>query len=148
MRERRCIYCMAEKPHTDFNRDHVIPEAFGLFEGNFVLTCVCTDCNTFFGQTVEMKLARDSLEGHDRVRTGLRPATEYKSIGKRSTTYVEFGDDSPVPGAHGYLVAPKDGQELGVTVKPRVGFSHSPDGPVEWFPLDRLPTKGELEAKG
>jgi hypothetical protein len=145
---RRCIYCMVEKPEADFNRDHVIPEAFGVFEGNFVLTCVCTDCNTFFGQTVEIKLARDSLEGHDRVRTRLKDAPDFKLLGKRSTTYVEFGEDSPVPGAHGYLVAPKNGLDLGITLKPRVGFGQSPDGPLDWFPLDSLPTKDELLAKG
>jgi hypothetical protein len=145
---RRCIYCLAEKQDEDFNRDHVIPEAFGLFEGNFVLTCVCADCNTFFGKTVELKLARDSLEGHDRVRAGLRPATDFKSIGKRSTTYVEFGEDSGVSGAQGYLVAPKAGGDLGVTVKPRVGFSQAQGGPFDWFPIDGIPTKDELLARG
>jgi hypothetical protein len=139
---------MAEKPESAFNRDHVIPQAFGLFEGNFVLTCVCAECNKFFGDTVELKLARDSLEAHDRVLVGLTDATEYKALGRRSTTYVEFGTDSPAPGAAGYLVAPKEGDKLGVTLKPRVGFALKLGGPFHWWPLTGLPTKEDLEAKG
>ena len=139
---------MVEKSAADFNRDHVIPEAFGLFEGTFVLACVCTACNQFFGDTVELKLARDSIEAHDRVRVGLKDARQFQALGKRSTTYVEFGTDSPAPGAHGYLVPPKEGPDLAVTVKPRVGFGHSADGPFDWRPIDQLPTKDELAALG
>ena len=144
----RCIYCTVEKDEDGFNRDHVIPEAFGLFDGNFVLTCVCVACNQFFGDTLELKLARDSLEGHDRVRVGLKDATDFRSLGKRSTTYVEFDGDSAVAGARGYLLAPKEGPELATTVMPRVGFRRDPGGPFEWFPIDRLPNQEELLARG
>ena len=34
---KRCIHCLAEKPDSSFNREHVLPEAFGTFEGNLVL---------------------------------------------------------------------------------------------------------------
>jgi len=140
---------MAEKPDLAFNRDHVIPQAFGLFEGNFVLTCVCVECNKFFGDTVELKLARDSIEAHDRVSLGLTDATAFKALGRRSTTRVEFGADSPAPGAEGYLVPPpSEGLELGVTLKPRVGFAKASGGPFEWWPVDGLPTKDDLVAKG
>jgi hypothetical protein len=142
-----CIYCMVEKAADEFNRDHVIPEAFETFEENFVLTCVCTECNDFFGRTVELKFARDSVEGHDRTRLGIKDASTFRGLGKRSTTYVEFGADSPVPGALGYLVAPKEGQDLAVTLKPRVGFARSKDGPFEWRPLDAF-TKADLISMG
>jgi hypothetical protein len=145
----RCIYCLVEKQPASFNRDHVIPQAFGVFDDNLVLTCVCRECNSFFGDGVELKLARDSLEGHDRVQLGIADATSFKGLGKRRTTQVEFGADSPVPGAEGYLVAPAAGTALAVTLKPRVGFAHAPDGPFDWWPLDRLPSKEELGvAKG
>ena len=129
----RCIYCTVEKDADGFNRDHVIPEAFGLFEGNFVLTCVCVTCNQFFGDTLELKLARDSLEGHDRVRVGLKDATDFRSLGKRSTTYVEFDGDSAVAGARGYLLSPKEGPELATTVMPRVGFRRVLSAPSSGF---------------
>jgi hypothetical protein len=106
-----CIYCMVEKAADALNRDHVIPQAFGMFDDNFVLThAVCAECNKAFGDTVELKLARDSIEGHDRTRLGIKDATEFQSLGSRSTTYVEFGDDSPTPGARGYLIAPAEGR--------------------------------------
>jgi len=33
----RCIWCLETKPESAFNREHVIPEAFGKFENNLVL---------------------------------------------------------------------------------------------------------------
>ena len=51
-----CIYCRATG--VVFDRDHVIPEAFGMFENNFVLTCVCKSCNKFFGDELELVLGR------------------------------------------------------------------------------------------
>lgn len=49
---RICIYCMEEKGKALFNRDHVIPEAFGTFDDYLVLTSVCQACNQFmYGTT-------------------------------------------------------------------------------------------------
>jgi hypothetical protein len=145
---RRCSYCLQEKNDAAFNREHVIQQAFGVFDSNnFVLTCVCQACNHALGNSIDLSLSRDSLEAFDRYGVGLKAASEYKSLGKRSKTRVEFPDGPPA-GADGYLIAPPDGDALGVTLKPRIGFGRAPDGPFEWAPLDRLPTTQELIAKG
>jgi HNH endonuclease len=143
---RRCIYCLKDKDEAEFNRDHVVPEAFGVFEDNLVLTCVCQKCNQFFGDGVETNLSRDSLEGYDRFDVGLRTPSEYKSLGKRSKARIEFDKDGPLRGALGYLTK-SDGMRLGSTTAPCVGFARSPDSDIEWFPLNALPSKRELEAK-
>jgi hypothetical protein len=147
---RRCIYCLKDKKETAFNREHVVQQAFGVFDGdNLVLNCVCEACNQTLGDTIDLHLSRDSIEAFDRYAMGVKAPADYKSLGKRSQTRVEFDKDGPLAGAEGYFVAPPEGTDLGVTPKPRVGFRHTADGPfVFWAPLDGLPSKEELIAKG
>ena len=83
MGTRRCIYCLANKPESQFNREHVIPEAFGVFQQNLVLDCVCQACNDFFGRDLDLKLGRDTIEGLDRFRYGLKTPAQYKGLGRR-----------------------------------------------------------------
>ena len=61
----KCIYCLEKKSHRNFTkREHVIPESFGGFINNFTLiNIVCDECNLFFGQKLELHLARDTFEG-------------------------------------------------------------------------------------
>ena len=60
----RCIYCLEDKPPEAFNREHVVPEAFGVFANNLVLLkTVCEGCNSTFGRELDLFLGRDSFEG-------------------------------------------------------------------------------------
>lgn len=71
-----CIYCRLDKPPDDFNREHVVQEAFGRFKNNLVLhELVCEECNEYFGNGLDLALARDSLEGLHRYERGLKEAT-------------------------------------------------------------------------
>jgi hypothetical protein len=117
-----CIYCLEKQPDDQFNREHVIPEAFGKFEGNLVLECVCEACNTYFANTIDLKLARDSIEGIDRFWSGMKPAAEFKSLGPRSTTTVRFKEGA-IHGGEGYAVANPNGTELRVFAFPN-GLRH------------------------
>lgn len=47
--------------------------AFGTFEDNPVLDCVCANCNHRFSRELEIPFARESGEGFARVSFGLRP---------------------------------------------------------------------------
>jgi hypothetical protein len=49
-----------------------VPQAFGTFKNNLVLRCVCTDCNQFFGDKLELSFNRDTGEGLVRPYFGLR----------------------------------------------------------------------------
>lgn len=146
---RRCIYCLETKEIGAFNREHVIPQAFGTFDSATpVLNCVCEDCNRALGKELDEKLARDSLEALDRVAVGLKKAATFQTVGKRSTLHVEFDKDGPLRGAHGYHVAnPGGGRNLAVTPLPQVGFSLTENGPVAWYRLQDAWTKDDVLAR-
>jgi hypothetical protein len=80
-----CLYCRETKDANVFNREHVLPEAFGKYEGNFVLKgVVCEACNTYFANHLDIKLARDSIEGLDRYREDrVRPWRSSQGPGER-----------------------------------------------------------------
>jgi HNH endonuclease len=142
-----CIWCRKDKPSSEFNVEHVMPQSFGTFEQNFTLvgTVVCQETNSFFSKVLEPSLAKDSLEGFDRYRHGLRKASEFTSLGKRSTTRTQF-TEGPYAGAWGYTIP---GHEiLGVIPFPQIGFAATDKGPFEWFMLDQLPTMEQIKAKG
>jgi hypothetical protein len=143
-----CIYCGERKPETAFNREHVIPEAFGKFEHNFVvLKIVCSDCNTYFGNNLDDVLSRDSMEGLQRFESGLTPATSKHRLGrgrlKSSLRGTEF------EGAKLEWRAAEDGSPgLVVNLLPQIGVGSDPGGPFEWFTLKEMPSLVELRAKG
>jgi hypothetical protein len=141
----RCIWCKLDKPEKAFNVEHVLPQSFGTFENNLTLHDVCKDCNDFFANNLEPWLARDSLEGFDRYRYGLKPTTEFKSLGQRSTTRVQL-TEGQFAGAWGYTLPGKE--RFDVRAFPQVGFARSVDGPFEWHLLEKLPTPDDLKAKG
>jgi HNH endonuclease len=68
----QCIYCKEDKPASAYKKvEHVIPQSFGKFINNFTLRqLVCDACNQFFGDRVELALARDTLEGQSRSGFG------------------------------------------------------------------------------
>jgi len=141
-----CIWCRHDKPLAEFNVEHVLPQSFGTFEQNFTLVgVVCQETNSFFARELEPALARDSLEGFDRYRYGLRKTSEFASLGRRSTTRVQL-TEGPYAGAWAYTIP---GHEvLGTTPFPQIGFASNAAGPFEWFMLDALPTIEEVKAKG
>jgi hypothetical protein len=142
-----CIYCLDRKREQDFNREHVVPEAFGAFQNNLVLECVCTQCNSYFGNTIDIKLARDSIEGLSRFWAGMKSSATYKSLGSKSTTTVRLKDGS-VHGATGYFGANEGEGGLRVFAFPQVGFQQPPGAPIKWFGIGAVPEKRELAAFG
>lgn len=142
----RCIWCLQDKETAAFNREHVIPQAFGTFESNFTLVdAVCVECNSFFSRELEPTLARDTLEGFQRFQHGQKPKNEFKSLGKRSVTKVQI-PTGLYAGAWGYAAAGEP--ELRITPFPQVGFAKTEDGPFDWHPLEDLPTSESMKAKG
>lgn len=66
-----CIYCRRSGVDLVFNREHVMPQAFGLFESNLVLRDqVCRECNQVMGDEIETPAARGSIEGVHRFKAG------------------------------------------------------------------------------
>ena len=145
MKTYRCIWCTAEKPESEFNVEHVMPRSFGTFEANLTLVHeVCKSCNDYFAKNLEPSLAKDSLEGFDRFRYGLKPPHEFSSLGARSTTRVEIVE-GPYAGAWAFTVK---GDSNSITAFPQIGFSRTEAGPYEWHTLDDIPSLEDLKAKG
>jgi hypothetical protein len=80
-----CIYCLKEKPQTEFNREHVLPDSFGKFTNALVLhDMVCKECNQYFGDTLDIVLARGSMQGAMRYLQNVKPLTNFdQSIRER-----------------------------------------------------------------
>jgi HNH endonuclease len=145
-----CIYCEELKPLSAFNREHVMPEAFGKFEGNnFVLHGdVCIACNSHFGDTIDRALARDSMEGMQRFRSGLmRPTEKHRfGLGRRLRTTLK---GSICDGAILEQRARRDrGPGLALYPAAQIGLALTEAGPWAWFRLRELPSLPELRARG
>lgn len=59
----RCIYCKGSG--VRFNREHVLPEAFGTYGADTMVLChdeVCLECNSRLGGEIDQILCRDSFE--------------------------------------------------------------------------------------
>lgn len=70
---RKCIYCQRDESAAKFDGvEHVIPQAFGSFSSETpTLKCVCDECNGGFGETLDIYLARETVEGVVRYKNGI-----------------------------------------------------------------------------
>ena len=68
-----CIYCRRRLPSDEFNREHVLSQAFGHFKDTLVLhDTVCWDCNSYFDKQLEVRFTRGAVETLLRIDTGLK----------------------------------------------------------------------------
>jgi hypothetical protein len=82
-----CIYCRTTRPNREFDREHVLPAAFGAFKDSLVLHhAVCKLCNSYFGRTIDRRLARESIEGLERYQFGVKPPEEIANFVYRTLT--------------------------------------------------------------
>jgi len=82
-----CIYCRRSLATQEFNREHVLSEAFGTFREMPVLhNTVCRSCNHSLANELELHVARGAFEGLRRYELGVKkPARELLQL-----RYVEF----------------------------------------------------------
>jgi hypothetical protein len=146
MSKAQCVYCLVTKDLSEFNREHVLPEAFGKYEGNLVLNKrVCVACNDYFSKHLDAPLARDSKEGIDRFQHGLVREKKPRRLGRRLTLRQRGGrlDGSLIDlelDASGTALVPKPARQL--------GFGASEAGPFDWHRVEDLPDPAALGAKG
>lgn len=102
--QRQCIYCLrkltfspARKFRTeDWSREHVLQQAFGQFENALTLVGrVCSDCNSYFGKTLDVPLSRSGVNEINRFKHGSK---DLQRIGELKRAGLEFrfacpGDD-------------------------------------------------------
>jgi hypothetical protein len=123
-----CIYCLRELAVQAFDREHVLSEAFGNFQQALVLhPYVCKECNTFFGNELEVRFARGAFEGMLRYQKGVRAPR----AGQVHLQFLEFAvpPDNDYAGVRLGLVM--DGTiGLCFRVLPQAGFYD--DGQGQW----------------
>lgn len=112
-----CIYCRASGDSVVFSREHVLQVSFGAFRDAPVLhDCVCHDCNQFFGKSLDLALARQSFEGLQRYRWGVKNPEEVSKF-KYSATDLRADVLGDYSGAWLELAGGSDG----VRVRPAPG---------------------------
>jgi HNH endonuclease len=134
---RTCIYCLASGPNIVFNREHVMPEAFGMFEQNLtLLNEVCQDCNTAMGKDVETPGNRGSIEGVHRFKTGeLTTAKRFLKTPRNRVTF-EIGEPG-WEGVQAYFELSRDGKGAKVMFAPQVVVDFK-EGPSKSFLMENL----------
>lgn len=148
MRKITCIYCQDEKLVSEYtNREHVIPQCFGKFRpNNPVLKTVCNDCNQYFGDHIEIHLGRDTYEGIERYRHGIKS-------GNFPHKYPRLRFRISAGPLKGLLVKPKYSDvpnEIDINPEPmtQVGFLKMEKNEFDYFEPDEIPTASELEEAG
>jgi len=143
-----CIYCLAQG--VSFNREHVIPEAFGTFEQNLVLhDCVCVECNGYFGRELDLILSRDSGEALLRLRHGVKPVSEARDL-RNARVKLRVNVPGPWYGTQLILKSDETGTKLDSEQVPQVGFRKGPGPDFVWFTEEELcdPQKFEQYHQG
>ncbi|MDO8682770.1 MAG: HNH endonuclease [Armatimonadota bacterium] len=139
---RKCIYCLAEKDSNQFNKEHVLNNAFGKYDNTPTLNCVCIQCNDFFGCGIDRQLARGTFEGLLRYSEMIRkPPPRSVDDAKRFVDDVNRMIDGlrlAYPGSEGVLVAlgMMPTGEIKVVPVPQVGFRM--EGQKHWTSLPLL----------
>jgi hypothetical protein len=145
----QCIYCQQERSADCFTKsEHVLPQSFGKFRQNMTLNnIVCDQCNQYFGNNLEIFLARDTFEGQQRFKYGIKSPEEFKSVGRDSRIIVKSAEgDFAGCYMQRYYCAEKG--ELVVKPLPQVGFMMARQNKYHYFLLDEIPTMAELHDDG
>lgn len=145
----KCVYCVEDKPSPSFTKiEHVMPQSFGLFANNFTLAnIVCDDCNQYFGDNLEVVMARDTVEGTYRFEFELKSPKEFKSLGKGSRMIIKIAEGE-CKGAYAYREYSKEQDKIIVKPVPQIGFLKNESTEYEYYLLDQIPSKSYLDENG
>ena len=140
---------MEDKPQLFFSGvEHVIPQSFGVFRNNFTLVnIVCDACNKYFGDNLDIALARDTYEGGLRFEHNVTDPKDFKSFGKKSRLIIKV-DQGEMQGAYVYREFSEDHGKILIRPLPQVGFLKKTTGIRKYFLLKDVPDKTFLEENG
>ena len=132
----RCIYCLLDLEVDVFNREHVMPQAFGKFAQNLTLVdVVCRDCNQHFGDGIDRIFGRDSFEAYKRIIEGVKPKTEMSEVAQRRLTF-SVAEEGELRGLR--LRLSYNGGRLTTDLVPQVGFQRKGTGEWEYFTEEEI----------
>jgi hypothetical protein len=140
-----CVYCASTEPRV--GRGHVVPQAFGAFQHNLTLECVCDGCNAYFSRELELSLSRDGAEGFLRLQHGLKsPEASRRLLNRRIASTIQ--EPGPYFGAHARFGPDLSGESLQPIPLLQVGFRRPTDEQMTWIveehlsPLSTEPFRG------
>lgn len=145
-----CIYCLRDLPEDCFNREHVVPQQLGSFENCPILRTVCAECNSYFGNSLELAFGRDRIEAVSRLRHGQKRLEEFDGFKGERLKFVV-----PSNLASGGVIlepaASPDGSEIVMLLPPQVGvklegeteFHYHTEEELTGEGIERLPPPNE-----
>lgn len=150
METRKCIYCLEEKPISEFNREHVISRFMGTYENAYVLgdAQVCKACNSYFCDNMENILSFDSLEGLLRTENLQKPMKHKRAIGRSRLKVV--GNNDIFKGLTLYISSsPNNPNNIQIEIAPAIGLILDEKQHLyEYFSLENLPVcDGTIRAR-
>lgn len=141
MESRKCIYCLEEKPISEFNREHVISRFMGTYENAYVLgdAQVCKACNSYFCDNMENILSFDSLEGLLRTENLQKPMKHKRAIGMSRLKVT--GNNDIFKGLTLYISSsPNNPNNIQIETAPAIGLILDENQHLyEYFSLESLP---------
>lgn len=142
-----CIYCQSDKSEKCFSkREHVVPQSFGTFKDNLTLkNIVCDDCNQYFGDNLEIALARDTVEGLSRFSHGIKAPDEFRPFGRNSRIVLRVAEGA-FEGAYVYRQYSATADEILLRPLPQTGFLIGDK--CKYYLMDEIPTNEELRKAG
>lgn len=122
-----------------------MPQCFGTFTpDNLILhNTVCDECNQYFGNDIELYLGRDTIEGIERYKHGIKPKKQPKH--KRLKFKISEGELS------GIIVTPKfSGEEEIIDIEPvaQVEIFNNTDGRFDYYEPAEIPSADDLKKEG
>jgi hypothetical protein len=122
-----------------------MPQCYGTFtpDNLIIYQTVCDECNQYFGDNIELHLGRDTIEGVQRYKYGIKPDKEPKH--KRMEFRVAEGD------LRGVIVTPKYSgvpDEIDFKDVIQVGFFKIDQQKYVFFRPKDIPTAKELINQG
>ncbi len=140
----KCIYCLKTRDAQHYSRrEHVIPQCLGLFQSNNLVLhdSICDLCNQYFGQTIELALGRDSIEGLIRLHYGIKSSGH--PLRKRLKMKIATGE------MQGVIVTWRPAHvagEIDAEAVQQVCFRSKNTGNWECFEPKELPSKDDLKS--
>ena len=123
----------------------MIPEGFGLFRNNLVLhNKVCDSCNSKFGSTLDLKLARDTYEGLYRYQSGVKQPAEYRHLGKRSTVIIQIGHGR-LKNAFAYFEYSRESGLLELCPLEQIGIKKRDSVEYDFFTFPKFPSPANFD---
>ncbi len=131
---KKCIYCGKTKASSEFNTEHVLSVSLGRYRNALTIDCVCEECNSYFGSSIDLTLGRDSIEALLRIADGLKQPSGISELRFRNLR-INLLNDTPWSGAATTVAF--DNGEIVCDLVPQVGLDLEETG-FQFFTIKEL----------